>query len=192
MTARRYFRTTLGFLALGGCLLAAPSRAESFDVEPRPGLWKASSKILINGQDFMEQMRAARQQMLERLPPEAHASIPEAPSEEQLSCVTAEKAKSMSDVDTWLQELSGDGGCTFSKTGETSNSVKFAGSCDGSSGYAGEMSGELVADGPTGYTMKMEGSGMMSGPGGMQQEMTQQIMVTGSWVDGDCGDVVPE
>lgn len=173
---------------------AVSAQAADFKMQPKPGLWKSNTEMMVNGEDVMAKMAAAREKMMEKMTPEMRASMQDQMKDprEQLSCVTPAQIEKFKDVDSWMKYLSEDSGCDFHPTAQTSTSVDFAGSCSGTQGFSGDYTGKLVSSSANQWTMTMNGKGNVSVPGGTSKPMEQNFKTVSTWQAADCGDVQPD
>lgn len=190
-------------LGAAALLICGPSLADSVSPAPEPGLWRSEATTLINGQDAQASMREAYEKMISQFPEDQRAQMAEmlgmSEISAQMECISAEDAAAMTDPETLLAEAQQEmDGCDIEIRQAGTSSLTFAGTCDSSEGFSGDMQGELVMVSAREMRSKFSGKGnyqVLTEPGAVGTPGTEggpvdiQHTEVSRWVAADCGDV---
>lgn len=189
-----------------GCSLGV-AQAQGVSPQPEPGLWRSEATTLINGQNMQDAMGAARDEALANIPPEhramAEQMMPDPGDQNvQRECFTPEQAAELTDPEALIARAREDmPECTLNAEQTGPSTLKLNGSCAGSEGFNGDISGELTMVNAREMRSQFSGRGHMamdaeSVPPSMQDmfgdgEVNFEHRETSKWVSADCGNVEP-
>jgi len=178
----------IALCALCAVLAACSSRSAN---KMKPGLWETHIlKMTANGQDMLPAMKAAQEQMRQRmasLPPEqrkqmeASMGVDGDPTVQRM-CVSAEMAENAGQA--MLPKQANVPGCAEPKVSRSGNRVTFETSCKTNGGTVATK-GESVIDGDQ-ITAKAEVVTTMAGATHTMESETEM-----KFIDSDCGDLKP-
>ena len=174
---------------------AFQAQAQSLSTLPQAGLWEADVQMLVNGEDVMAKMRAARAEMMKKLTPEQRKMMesmqPASASDKTLSCLDEKNIAEFADPRKALaKSMKEQQHCKADVVSVSGNTVKYKVRCDDPQGTTGDFNGEYTLLDTQHWTYTMQGKGQMAAAGNKPIEMKTSSQ--GRWVSADCGSVKPE
>lgn len=192
-------------VGLSIALTTCAAAAQSLSPAPLAGLWESSTKIRINGQDMLAQMRQMQQEMLKNLPPAQRAQVEAMmggrggmPGQgPRRQCITREEIARSTNPRTALEDLQRDAPeCRFEPVQAAGSTMTFRGRCNDPDGFTGDVAGRWTIESDKAVRFTYEGQGRMKGAEAMPGmaaggPVTMQVEGTSRWLAADCGNVKP-
>lgn len=188
------------------CLALAVTavQANSLAPTPEPGLWQATTKSIINGNDVLEDILKLQEDIIASQPEEHQAMMRETMMKEaprtSSFCVSREDAITFTQPTALLYDAESEefAHCNEPNIASERSKSTFNTSCNHTdNGFVGEISGEKHIISPKKITTTVRGTGVvrfdMSEMGGtgiteepLESHQTQEFV----WVGSDCADTL--